>query len=280
MKRTILLIILITQGLLIDAQTIKNPQVSARSDSAGFVQIEQIELTGNSTTISFIVILPKGTTIMIPSDTYIIPSEGGEKLFVQRATGITLDQAIKEPRGGKLSFKLVFPGIEKNVTKIDYRAGNGGSNWHFFEINIDPEWNKKPDYKPTPDRGIIVKNGKPWKYINNPGYTAKSDNSFRISRVEMADTATVLYFEISRMTGNWVYIPADSYIQSSDGGDLLYVTAAEGTSTNEEIWLEDTGMMTYKLYFPPIDKSVKKINFKELSKSGNMSVFEIDVSMD
>jgi hypothetical protein len=280
MKNMIFITFLVVQGLLINAQVIKNPDISACSDSAMNVQIDQIELTEENTIITFTVRQPKGSMIFIPSDSYIIPSEGGEKLFIQRATGITINQAVKKSGKGKLSFKLIFPGIEKTIKKINYRGGNEGNNWHFFEINIDQGSNDEQSSIISPEKGFIIKDGKQWKYIDNPKYTAKSSKNFRISRVELTDNETVLYFEFTGMPGNWIYIPSESYIQPSDGGEVLYLKSAEGTRLNEETWSGNTGVMSYKLFFPKIDENVKKINFKELYKNGNWSVFELDISTD
>src|SRR4030042_5539979 len=104
MKNIIIGILLIAQSFFISAQVIKNPKISARSDSSMNAQIDQIELTEESTIISFTGRQPKGSTIIIPSDAYIVSSEGGKKLFIQKAVGITINEPLKRTQSRKQSF--------------------------------------------------------------------------------------------------------------------------------------------------------------------------------
>lgn len=280
MKSIIFITLITANSLIVNAQTILNPKISARSVSEVYVQINQIELTDDRTTISFTVRQAEGGSIIfIPEETYIVPSEGGEKLFLQKAKGIEINKKVTMSKNGRQSFKLYFPKIEKNVNKINYRGGNENNNWNFFEININPNITDAQSII-LPEKTIINKDGKQWKSITNPRYAAKSRNTFNIYKIELMDTATVLYFEVTQR-GGWISVPSESCIQPSNGGDVLYVKSAEGTIINKRrILNEDSGTLNYKLYFPKIDESVKKINFKELNKGGNWSVFEIDVSMD
>lgn len=279
MKNIILIALISVNCLVVNAQAILNPRISASSVSIGTVQINQIELTEENTIISFTVHQPKGSIIFIPKETYIVSSDGGKKLLLQKADGIIINEKVIIGDTGPKSFKLYFPKIEKNVKQINYHGNSDICNWHFFEINTNPNWIYGQP-KILPEKSIVKKDGKQWKSIINPAYTAKSSSSFNIYKVELMDTTTVLYFEILQR-GSWMSVPSESCIQPSDGGKILYVKSAEGIIINKRIMLnEESGKLYYKLYFPKIDDSVKKINFKEVNASGNWSVFELDVSMN
>src|SRR5690606_31121313 len=72
----------------------------------------------------------------------------------------------------------------------------------------------------------------------------------------------------------WIRVLAEeTYIQDSKGGDRLYVKRAEGIILNERHWTPESGLNKYTLYFPPLGKGVKKIDFLEES----WKIFEIDV---
>lgn len=278
MKNIYIILFLIINGLFCHAQKIPYPKISARSSSAKEVQIYQIELTESYTIISFTVRQPKGTILFIPSETYIVPSEGGEKLLLQKAKGISIDKNVMLKGKGRISFQLYFPKIGNNVKKIDYRGGDMNNGWSFFEISTNPN-RAEPHNVALPEKAIINRNGEIVKSITYPRYAAKSFDDFNIYKIEMMDTATVLYFEVMQR-GGWVFVPVKSCIQPSDGGNVLYVRSAEGIRIGQKVTLESTGKIFYKLIFPKIDENVKKIDFKELNELGNWSVFELEIDMD
>jgi hypothetical protein len=278
MRNIYFIILLIANGLFCQAQRIPNPKISARSSSARAVQINYVEIAQNQTIISLTVYQPKGTTLLIPSETYIVPSEGGEKLMLQKANGISIDKNVRMKRKGRISFQLVFPKIGNTVKKIDYRGGDKDTGWYFFEISTNPNISE-PHNVALPEKAIITRNGETVRSITYPRYAAKSVDGFDIYKIELTDTATILYFEVLQR-GGWVFVPVKSSIQSSDGGNVLYVRSAEGIRIGQKINLESSGKIFYKLIFPKIDDDVKKINFRELNEGGNWSVFELEIDMD
>ena len=130
-----------------------------------------------------------------------------------------------------------------------------------------------------PEKTIINRNGETVRTITYPRYAAKSMDSFDVYKIELTDSSTVLYFEVMQR-GGWVFVPAKSCIQPSNGGNVLYVRSAEGIRIGQKVTLENTGKLFYKLIFPKIDEGVKKIDFKELNPGGNWSVFELEIDMD
>ena len=96
MKKILLLLILSFFGFASFAQKIiKNPVFSATT--ASNVKITKIELHDTVTVIDFEVDFIPYWWIRVKSDkTHIQDSNGGEKLYVQRAEGIQLDEKHKK----------------------------------------------------------------------------------------------------------------------------------------------------------------------------------------
>ena len=276
MKSMILVFLFIMHFICLQGQVIENPVFSACSDPALEVHIDRIEITEISMTISLTVRMARGSEILITPDANVVSSEGGEKLVIRSANDITIGEPLTITRNRNQTFELVFPKPEEGVKLIDLHNGQAGNNWHFFEIDIDPGADEA-DFIQVPEKGDMLIDGVPWRYVNNPSFTAKSDETFRISRIELSENQTVLYFETTGIFGDWIIIPKESYIQPSDGGEKRYIESAEGTRINDEDY---AGIMFIKLFFPGLNEDVQKINFKVLGYSGNWSVFELDVSKE
>ncbi|MFB6342089.1 hypothetical protein ACE1ET_10210 [Saccharicrinis sp. FJH62] len=285
--------ILVTGAGNIWAQKFSHPKYKAKN--AEYVELSGVEITNEYTIVTISALHHSSWALHVSPKTYIINSLGGERLYVQKAEGVYILYKKVQPSGisivdslGRIeinksyydlginfkSVKLYFPKIDKEVQNIDYRSGKDGNFWHFFEINV------------ASDIGVdkSVKSGKKGKdgncqYIDNPGYTAKSGN-FNITKIELCDTATILHFQVQIPKESWIYIPSKSCIRDSEGGENLFVTSAEGTNIDERILSDEAkdGQIFYKLFFPPIKKSVKKIDFREINEGGSWFVFELDSS--
>ena len=255
-----------------NSQVIAEPKAKATTTDQAY--IEEIEITETNTIFHMLVTSRSSSSFLITSKTYIVNSDGGEPLYIESAEGVTLDKIYTETKKDLTEITLFFPRIGSNVKSINYRSGEGGSYWHFFDISVSSDIGKD----------LSVKSGKKGRdgnciFIENPGYTASS-GGFNITKIELCDTATILYFSVVVRGSIWV--PSKSSIRDSNGGDNLFVTAAEGTNMDKEIkasTLED-GILKYKLFFPPINDSIKKIDFREVNDGGSWFIYELDVDTE
>lgn len=120
MKRGLFLTLASLISLLSFSQTvIDNPKFSATT--AGYVKITKIELHDTVTIIDFEVdYKPKWWIQVMEDETYIQNSKGGEKLYVESARGIKLNEQHNTPESGKNIYTLYFPPIDKSIETIDF----------------------------------------------------------------------------------------------------------------------------------------------------------------
>lgn len=294
-KLLLLLVLFAISGTSM-AQVFMNPRYKAKN--AENVQLESIKITEEFTIFCFKVIPKNNTALYVSSKTYITNSEGGDPLFIEKAT---YTQNVPTFQNGNISilsstqtetelelnkpyyefkqplyplFYFYFPKVGNQVKNINFRSGEDGNFWHFFEINISSNIGIDNSVK----SGEKGKKGN-CRFIESPGYMAKSGN-FDITTVELCDTATILHFKVVLNQGAWFTVPAKSCIRDSKGGENLFVTLADGTNIGQKYTVDDLegNVAFYRLYFPPIKKNVKNIDFREIE--GSWAVYELDVDTD
>ncbi len=114
--------------------------------------------------------------------------------------------------------------------------------------------------------------------IENPRYGISSTGYIRLTRVELTDDATILSFHVTIPQNNWVAIHEKSYIQPVGDTTRLYITKAEGAEIATQIqWEKDKREeVSYRLFFPPLDADVTRIDFGEpVGNSWNFYDIEI-----
>jgi len=103
------------------------------------------------------------------------------------------------------------------------------------------------------------------KIIDNPRYGISSTGYIRLTKVELTGDATILSFHVTIPQYNWVAIHEKSYIQPVGDTTRLYITKAEGAEIATRIVWEKDKMeeISYRLFFPPIDADVARIDYGE-----------------
>lgn len=117
------------------------------------------------------------------------------------------------------------------------------------------------------------------KIIENPEYGLSSLPG-SITKIELLEDSTVLHFKIKHTPGNWISIPKGSCIINIENNDKLFVTKAEGIPLEERYTMPKSGEVTYALYFPKLDTSVKKIDFTEDNEGGSWFVYDILIHIE
>jgi thiol-disulfide isomerase/thioredoxin len=113
------------------------------------------------------------------------------------------------------------------------------------------------------------------KIIENPKFSATTADYVKITRIELLDTITRMDFEVEYFPNWWIYISStETFIQNSEGGDKLLILGAEGINLDEQHKTPQSGKNFYTLYFPPIDLSVKAIDYLE----SEWKIFDIELS--
>ncbi len=128
------LIVLGTLGTFAQ-RTIKNP-ISNYSTAQGLA-IEKIVLEDTCTILSFKYSGYTGSSIWIPKKSFICDAKTQKKMYPIGSEGVKLDDGLKVPESGTLSYSIIFPKLNKDVVSIDFGEANNGGNWYIYDICID-----------------------------------------------------------------------------------------------------------------------------------------------
>ncbi|MDR3188811.1 MAG: hypothetical protein LBT94_06465, partial [Prevotellaceae bacterium] len=99
--------------------------------------------------------------------------------------------------------------------------------------------------------------------VERPVFDVRNSSTLEVDKIEMSDSATVLYVDAFFQPNSWIRISGETYIKESGGSEKLVVTKSEGISLGEEFYMPASGNASFKLFFPPLPPNVVKIDFIE-----------------
>ena len=97
------------------------------------------------------------------------------------------------------------------------------------------------------------------RVINNPVYEFNNTGITHVTKIELGGKETRLH--VHEIIPNWwVKFPKTSYIEDCATGKRWQATGIINGEFDKEIYMPESGDSTFVLIFPPLDKSVTKIN--------------------
>ena len=108
-------------------------------------------------------------------------------------------------------------------------------------------------------------------------YSLLNSSNLKITRVELRDTVTVLYFRTKATPGNWIRIPANTYIQPAGDTTKYFVKRTEGIPFDKEYYMPDSGVARYAVDFPAINKNTAVIDYGEDAPNG-WKIYDIQLT--
>lgn len=115
------------------------------------------------------------------------------------------------------------------------------------------------------------------KVIENPQVGMSTAQNVTLQKIELLDTATILWFQVKERQGRWISIPDQSYIQPVGANEKLFILAADGININEQFTMPASGEVSYKLTFPKVDASVSKLDYGEANDGGSWFIYDIQL---
>ncbi|MDR2144998.1 MAG: TlpA family protein disulfide reductase [Tannerella sp.] len=98
--------------------------------------------------------------------------------------------------------------------------------------------------------------------IENPDYEVKDAGIFTISKIEKSDSVTKLWVQVNFTPGSWVRFREDqTFIRPSGTEEKFAATAIENGEFDKELYMPASGDTLFILSFPPIDRTIGKIDF-------------------
>ena len=112
--------------------------------------------------------------------------------------------------------------------------------------------------------------------IPSPKTGMSTTENLQITKIELTDSATVLYFHCTYRPNNWISIPKETFIQSVGSSNKLFITATKGIPLGARHWMTDSGEVDYQLIFPKLEDNVTSIDYGE-ANGGGWNIFDIQV---
>ncbi|MFS4483854.1 TlpA family protein disulfide reductase [Hyunsoonleella sp. 2307UL5-6] len=125
--------------------------------------------------------------------------------------------------------------------------------------------------------GLITLYSNAQKSIENPEYGFASYPG-ELTKIEMLDTTTVLHFKLKKLPWGYFHLHKESYIQDASGDNKLFVTKVTGAKFKRNDF-PSSGEAMYQLYFPPLNKTVKTIDFG-VEKERGWLIYDITLQED
>jgi len=101
------------------------------------------------------------------------------------------------------------------------------------------------------------------KVINNPKVMATNTKTIEISRIELSDTATIFYMEAYNNPKYWVKIASTTYLEGSPTGKRYNLIHSDGFELDKEIFMPESGNVSFILQFEPLDPKERSLEFIE-----------------
>ena len=114
------------------------------------------------------------------------------------------------------------------------------------------------------------------KIIERPVYGLQNTKTIEIAKIILTDSATILYIDAYSYPETWIRIDSATYIQAD--GKKYIITGADSIELNKEHWMPESGETHFTLFFPPIPKGTKTIDFIESDCDNCFKIWDIDLT--
>jgi thiol-disulfide isomerase/thioredoxin len=160
--------------------------------STSILEIDKIEMTDSATIFHIQAFFQAGRWITISPEAFIRESGTDEKSAILKAEGITLGEELVMPESGEASFKLYFPPLKPEATKIDFIECESDGCFSIWGIhlmpgvkaNVAPAMTQKECTQPVPALEYSTKPAKlSGKYF---GYSKAMDKDVRVDYADFS----------------------------------------------------------------------------------------------
>jgi thiol-disulfide isomerase/thioredoxin len=110
--------------------------------------------------------------------------------------------------------------------------------------------------------------------VEHPAFIARNTSTLEVGRVEISDTATVLYIKAFYTPHNWIRIDPNSFLADNKGVQYP-VRSAEGIVLGEEFYMPDSGESAFAMIFPPVASNATEVDFSEGDYEGAFKIWGI-----
>lgn len=112
--------------------------------------------------------------------------------------------------------------------------------------------------------------------VENPFIESANTMTLDIAKVELSDTATVLYTDAYFRPHYWIKISSESYLQAD--GKKYALKGTQGIEADSLFWMPETGEASFRLSFEPLPRDTRSFDFIESDCDDCFKLFGIDLT--
>lgn len=112
--------------------------------------------------------------------------------------------------------------------------------------------------------------------IERPTFAVRNSNTIEIDKIVLNDTATILYIDAYYQPKYWIRIDSTGYIRAN--GKKYKIVRGEGIKLSDYHWMPESGKSSFQLFFPPIPRSTKRIDYIEADMERAFNFWDIELT--
>lgn len=123
---------------------------------------------------------------------------------------------------------------------------------------------------------LAVSCGRWNKCVENPLIESANTMAIDITKVELSDTATVLYIDVYFLSDDRIEISAESYLLADD--KRYFLTGVRGCKADSLSWIIEPRETSFQLIFEPLPYDTRSFDFIEGDDGDCFKLFGIDLT--
>lgn len=112
--------------------------------------------------------------------------------------------------------------------------------------------------------------------VFDPEYRYSNAQEIKITSIMFTDEETIVDMEINYTPGKWIRFNKSTYL-IADNGERYAIQDVQGCNLGEKFIMPPSGRALFSVYFPPIEGSVKVLNYVEMDVTRGWNVRGIQV---
>jgi len=113
--------------------------------------------------------------------------------------------------------------------------------------------------------------------VEHPAFIARNTDALEINKVELNDTATVLYMHAYEPPKGQMQIDSLSFL-TDDQGKKYTIRTIDGITLGRQYIMSDSGNVAFKMIFPPVASNAVSIDFSEGNYNGAWNIWGIQLT--
>lgn len=110
------------------------------------------------------------------------------------------------------------------------------------------------------------------RVIDYPVIDKKNTTTMELYRVELMDTATVLYAEMYNHPNYWVRLSSGAYLEGLTSGKKYKLLKSADMELDKKVYMPESGNSSVTLFFEPVDPNEDAISFIEGPEKGDFRI--------